>query len=407
LNRSIANTALLILGYGAGQGSLFLAQTWLIAHGEVAIFSSFGIAFYTASLLLMLIDFGVSQYVTREVANTDDIHEISITHSASLALRSTIASLAILAISIYFLLSRNFLSTYLIWASPAFAVWVFNATGILDGNRMSGLSGSSAAVPFVLSSLALAFSSKLPQESQAMVLGATLSVGYTGTIVAQYTSLAIARKMPSFYIPDIRLSFRIAPHCFSALFSTLPGQLYFRFQMAICAAFFTPAVTASFLYAKQIIAAFAQIINFLRRAEFPDTVKRISSASRTSINREIFLGQKMSIAVSVTALVLTLILSITLSILPSLSTKAAPLAVAVFAPTIVTSTFALAAVQGLMAMQQFHMAAVTSLVATAVATLLSAALAYKLGLYGLAIADLLGNVATVAMTLRITSRRTV
>ncbi len=53
---------MLIGGFGLGQGSLFLAQTWLIARGDIVLLADFGICFSFATLGTMVVEAAPLQF---------------------------------------------------------------------------------------------------------------------------------------------------------------------------------------------------------------------------------------------------------------------------------------------------------------------------------------------------------
>src|ERR1700742_2935754 len=65
--RRIGNITALVGAYGAGQGALFLAQTNLVARGELARLGEFGTTFVFVTLFYQIVDLGGLVLLAREV----------------------------------------------------------------------------------------------------------------------------------------------------------------------------------------------------------------------------------------------------------------------------------------------------------------------------------------------------
>lgn len=394
------NLLLILSGYGLGQGSLFLSQTWLLAHGHLDRISEFGVAFYSFTLSTVFIDFGSTQYLSREVAGTlaDEPSEDSawIFYWRIAPVRILIAILAAAALFLLSRFSNIFSSGFFTFASPALLIWSLNATGLLDGMRLSGASGLSLAIPFLTSSLALALTASMPSEPSGQIIGAALSAGYIATLWVHLATLKWSGRRMIFVTPRIREICESSIHSGSAMLTTLPGQLYFRLQLGICSSILGSHPTAAFLYAKQISTAFGQLIAFMRRVEFPDLVKQIQTSSRPILH-DLFMSQRFGILLALAGAFGVAIAGVSLLFYGRGAPQSNATALIAFAPTILTAALALGILQGQMALKRFRTAAAISTISISLAALASIALAPLVGVAGLATADAIGNLIVICM----------
>jgi hypothetical protein len=156
-----------------------------------------------------------------------------------------------------------------------------------------------------------------------------------------------------------------------AFFTMLPGQLYFRFQLLLATVFLGAQGTALFLYSKQIATAFAQLIAFLRRIEFPDLVVRLMS-SKGNLVRETFASQRVGTWVGLVGTLTMVAGGVALESWLTGTQAAAAMSAAIMAPTVLAGAVAAAAVQGLQAIRRFHTAALAMTAATACAAAVNA-----------------------------------
>lgn len=405
--KKLLNLLLLIGGYGLGQGAMFLAQTWLVGHGDLVRMAEFGLNFYLATLAILLVDFGSTAFLAREAAHqspdASSAPKLWEHYWSIVPARVAVALSCIFAAAIYSRMTNAFSAAYLIFMAPGLLVWAFNFTGILDGLRMSGASGVTGALPFLASAIALVAASTTNQVAAGATLGASLSFGYALCVTLQAATLAKAGYMPQFVRPSALHIRNSAVHSGSAMLTLLPGQLYFRMQLLLSGVFMGAAGTALFLYAKQIVAACAQLIGFLRRVEFPDLVRRLSHLEAGPL-LEILSAQRLGTMVAVVASLVTIIGGLTAHFAFTGTTSSAGLVAAAFAPTILTSALALSFVQGLMASRLFRSAAAITLFATAVSALFSLVAVGPLHHTGLAAADAIGNLVTIIAAVIILNR---
>ena len=269
----VLNVGLLVGGFGLGQGSIFAAQTWLVAKGELGLLATFGTHFAFATLGTMFVDAGAITTLARHAAHLPGGQtskaEISRIFWETSVFRLTLAVVTILGGAIYAMAisTEAFSRSYMLMAAPGFLLWAGNAAGMLDGLKRSGISGLTGSITFVMSALALIFAQHVPLATAGALLGGAFSIGNLLTVAAQWTVLAQHGMRPGF--PSLTQSgmVRSAKDGLAMLCGVLPGQLYFRFQLLLSTTFLGAETTAFLLYAKQIVGGVTQIIGFVLRAE--------------------------------------------------------------------------------------------------------------------------------------------
>lgn len=389
-SRKMMNLALLVGGYGAGQGSILLAQTWLIAIGRLDLVAYFGLHFAMATLGVILVDAGSVTILARHVATIEadgrSRPEIWRWYSSITALRLLIAVLIALAISTAWLveLLPGASLAYAVAAAPVFVFWAFNLSGLLDGLKLSGISGATAALPSMASVAGLVMVALLPELEPGYVLGSALSVGYLLAICVQFACVAAAghRFMP--VVPVLSFCRQAAWDGLSYLGATLPGQLYFRLQLQLCHALLGTDATAIFLYLKQIFVGVAQLIGFVRRVEFPVLVEQLRSNSALYLMLKIQRnGTILSVVLSVLMLICGTIIGFTVNgIFGQVGMMAA-----VLSPMLIANSFSLALNQGLAALGRFRTMMAANMLAVMGGMVTALALVEHVGVAGLFLAD--------------------
>lgn len=366
VSRKHLNAALLVGGYAAGQGAIFVAQTLLVAQNLLPLLAAFGSAFSFAILGSLSIEFGALTVLSRETALVDgDTSRIWANYWAVTAWRLAIGlGVAALAAACAVVVDDAFFGAYALWALPAALLWPFNATGILDGLRRGGVSGATGSLPYLCSALTLLASTEASPGMAGALLGAALTIGYALALIGQLTALHHAGNAPKFVRPAPGQMLTIGREAGVAFLTTLPGQLYFRYQLLLANLVLGPAGTALFLYAKQIATAFAQVIGMLRRVEFPDLVEGLTTARRRPA--ELLRRQMTGTLVGVAGAMAMLVGGVAGSLWLPGSLGEAALATALFAPVVIAGAFATAIVQGLQAVRLYGSAAVATAVAVTV-----------------------------------------
>jgi len=407
------NLGMLIAGFGAGQGSIFLAQTWLVAHGQLELLALFGTHFSFAMLGILLVDAGALIALARHAAHLPTDEEAGrdgvepamwrkFWETSVFRVFLALLTLAGIAISAQVGDFSAFTWAYSVTAAPAFLVWAFNAAGFLDGLRLSGVSGVSGSIAYIASAVGLLAVGNLPPEEAGLILGGAFTLGYVLTVCVQYTALHLAGWKVRWERPTRAGIFSSARDGVALLGNTLPGQLFFRGQLLMSATWLGVAPTAIFVYVKQMIAAAAQLSGFIRRVEFPALVKRLMQTDG-NLFVTIMKAQRLGTALAVAINVAMLIGGIILSYVGSPVAKQVGWYLAIFSIIVTTGAIQLGAAQGLAALGRFRSLFVRSVFSTIVGLLVSLLLVREAGLYGLFLGDLAAavcGIALVAFTLR-------
>jgi hypothetical protein len=388
----LANLALLIGGYGVGQGSIFLVQTWLIATGRLDLVAFLGLHLTTATLGLIVVDAGSTTILARHVARIEEAQsgsdEVWLWYSSITVIRMAVASLIA---GFLLLMSRSGAFPpatvhFAVASLPAFLIWAFNFTGILDGRRKSGLSGATAALPNLASVGALLLVSIADGVDIGYCVGAALSIGQLCAVLLQLAFVAASGQRPVLISPSRSDLWQAAVDGLAFLAATLPGQIYFRFQLQLCNAMLGTEATALFMYIKQIFVAIAQLIGFIRRIEFPNLVVNLTRDMRSPLTL-MLTTQKTG---TISALVLAIFLcsgGVIVYLGASEIFQRVGLMVALFSPVVVLNSFALALNQGLAAMGLFRAMMFSNILAILVGSLVCILSIKELGVFGLLLAD--------------------
>jgi len=407
-NRKLLNLTMLIGGFGIGQGSIFVAQTFLVAEGRLDLLATFGLHFSFAILGILLVDWGSLTVLAREtataIAEGGDRAHVWRAWWAMVPSRLLVALLVVGAGLAYALTSEDpFGRAFVLAALPSALIWAFNATGILDGLKLSGISGVTGSLPYLGVASALFLTRDWSEGSAGLVTGAALTGAYALTIAAQQVATAAAGKRVTFTRPTRRQIGTAAQQGFSSCLSLLPGQLYFRFQLGLSATVLGTEATAVLVYAKQIVSGVAQLIGFLRRIEFPALVESLKGPV-DNIVLHILRKQTLGTTVSLAAAVIILPTSLVVAASMPGDGHMAWTTVAAYTPVIISGTLGLCLQQGLFAVGRFHSAATLRLTMTVVALALSSALVSILGLYGFILADVSADIAFAFVSMVILHR---
>ncbi len=401
------NLALLIGGFGLGQGSIFLAQTLLIATRRMELLASFGTHFSFAMLAIIAVEAGSLTILARHTSQDDTIGptvwkawwEVSIFRIAM----ALLISLAILTFCLSDL-PDDFARGFWLAALPAFFLWAFNLAGFLDGLHKSGVSGLTNSLAYMASALTLVLVRQSDAASAGLALGSALSVGYGLTVVSQYLTLA---RM-GFTVMLVRPSFsgiaQTSREELAILAGLLPGQFYFRIQLLLSSLFLGANATALLIYTKQIVGAGSQLTGFVRRTEFPLLLGALKQNKRATPG-QLFSLHKASLGFSVLLTLAVLLASLTISAMSSDFTHQAWLLLAFFCITIFSESVGQALVQILFGRGIFVPAALIRILAV----MLGAGTAYlfitPIGILVFVLADLCSHMVVIVLTYSYLKRR--
>lgn len=379
----IVNIGLLIAGLGLGQGTIFIVQTALVAAGRYELLAAFGTHYSFAIFGIILVDAGASTTLARVVARLsaerkshDEVWQIFCETSA---IRLLTASLIGTAAAVYVLgfVSDGFSRWYVTLALPGLLLWAVNGVGLLDGLRLSGVSGIAGSAAYIVTAIGLALAARRSTEAAGAILGGAFSIGYLVTLVAQW--IALGRKGWS---PQLRKITRAGlarslKDGGALLFQLVPGQINMRVQLVLSTVYLGAETTALFIYAKQIVTASTQIIGFVLRVEFPGLVEKLAASGKHSLG-SILGAQKMALYCAlVFAAGIAGVAGIAAAV-PDFSLHRASMIIASFTPTILTLSLSLMMTQALAALGAYGVIAKAIAISSAVGMMVSYVLVSKL-----------------------------
>jgi O-antigen/teichoic acid export membrane protein len=262
----------------------------------------------------------------------------------------------------------GFTESYVALALPGLLVWAFNAVGLLDGLRLSGVSGVTGAVAYVAAAIGLCLAAHRSAETAGAILGGVFSIGYLLAVAAQWIALRGQGWFPKFRTPTREgLTQAFKDGC-AMLFQLVPGQINMRAQLVLSAIYLGAETTALFIYAKQVVTALTQIIAFMLRVEFPGLVEKLSEADNHG-PRSILDAQKMTLYCAIIFAFGGTAVAGVAAALPGFSLHRAATMILSFAPTILTLSLSLMMIQALAALGAYSVIA-AALTASALAGIL-------------------------------------
>lgn len=387
----LVNVGLLIGGYGLGQGTIFVVQTWLVAHGAYDLLSAFGTYFSFATLSIFLIDAGSTTTLARQIAGLsaersgEDIWPL---FWATTVVRAAIAAVVGLAIMGYALaISPDpFSRYYLLTVLPGLLIWAGNAVGLLDGLKLSGLSGMVGSLAFATSALALAFVPHAPTAAAGAILGTAFSAGYILTVVAQWIALGGIGMHPRLRRPTGHGIMRALRDGLALSSQLVPGQLVLRIQLALSTFYLGTESTALFVYTKQIVVAMTMLIGVIMRVDFPGLVQQMTRPEERRVS-SIFEAQKFAMGTALLLAAGTSFICLVAPLGPQYHLAAAARLLMVYAPSLITITALLIMVQGTAAIGDYVSGARIIAVSTTVGMIVSYVTIGSLGIYGLLVGE--------------------
>lgn len=402
--RRLANVGLLIGGYALGQGTIFAVQTWLVARGKYDLLSAFGTHFSFAMLSIFLIDAGSTTTLARQIARlpaekTND--ELWPLFWATAVVRAAIALALGVAALVYALAfsSDPFSRFYMLSILPGLAVWAANAVGLLDGLKLSGLSGVTGSIAFATSALGLAFAPDTSPQTAGIILGCAFSVGYILTVVVQWTALARLGRYPRFHVPTRDGITQALKDGLALLFQLVPGQLILRVQLVLSTVYLGAESTALFVYTKQAVVAITMLIGFVMRVDFPGLVQKMARTKEHSI-KSILEAQMSAVGSALFLTAGTLVVCFIAPLVPQFNLARAAQLLMAYAPSIITISAVSIMMQGMAAIGHY----ISSARIIAISALVGMAVSYvairPFGIYGLLVGEVTSHLLALALLYR-------
>lgn len=394
--KQIANVGLLVAGFGLGQGAIFIVQTVLVAAGEYELLAAFGTHYSFAILGIVLVDAGASTTLARAVARLPSGREASgevwRVFCETSAIRIAVALIvgAAAAVYVWRLSSDEFSRWYVALALPGLLLWAVNGVGLLDGLRLSGISGITGSAAYLVTAAGLALAAHRSAAAAGAILGGAFSIGYLATLIAQWTTLARKGWYPRFHrVTRAGLTRALTDGC-ALSFQILPGQVNMRVQLVLSTVYLGAETTALFVYAKQIVTASTQIVGFVLRVEFPSLVEKLSAAGKQSLGSMLGAQRMALYCAAMFAVGVTVVAGIAAQV-PDSGLHRAAIVIAGFAPTIFTMSLLLMMMQALAATGAYGLAAGALAIGSAAGMLVSYMLVSMLGVYAFVAGEVVLN----------------
>lgn len=406
-NRSV-NLSLLIGGFGVGQGSLFIAQTWLIGQGELVLLGLLGFHLSLMVLASQIVDWGGLVILARTSLLNDTRvtgwNEALKNYWALCFVRLLIAALIVfIAVMYACYIQHGFSYFYVLISVLGLIVWSFNASGLLDGLRLSGVTGITVPIPYFVSAIALFYSPILTQSESGILLGSAYLLGVIISVVGQWIILNNLGKPVYFIRPNREIIQKVAKEGAIYLAGFLPGQVLVRFQILFSTLILGIEASGIFIYGKQVINMANQVIAFVRRVEFPKLVNTLKYKN----NRTIY----ASASVQKIGLILGIAGGIFFSLGPLMAAPFMPMiyidalhTVSLLSPVIMSGILFSVLNQGLIGMGEFYKSAVATNTVTIIAIIMSWPLPHLFGILGFTIAESGGHVIGILLSILIYKR---
>lgn len=394
LHRSprLANVAMLVAGLGMGQGTIFAAQTWLVAKGRLELLSWFVTHYSLAMFAIILVEGGSSALIARHMVQLsggqlrkDEFWQVV---SNTMAVRLVMAVLVSLGAAIYALqlADDSFSRAYILFGLPALLLWAGNPVGLLDGLKLSGISGVTGAAAYAACAAGLALAPDGSPVLAGTILGSAFSLGYLVTVATQWAVLRSYGWSPHFHRVTMRDFGRSARDFSALLFQLVPGQAILRVQLLLSTNFLGAEITALFAYVKQLIGMAGMIVTIVLRVEFPRLVQVLTETRRRSL-RLVLASQKAALCCAL-ALTLGAIAVAGLGLaFPHYRISAVAPMLLPYAPSILTMALSLTTMQALVALGAYGALARTTAISAAVGIVFSAVFVNLLQVYAFLIGE--------------------
>jgi hypothetical protein len=390
---TIANIVLLLGGFGFGQGTIFVAQTWLVAAGDYHFLAAFGTHFLFAVLGSFVVDAGSITTLARHTAasprDPPSQQRLWQIFWNTAIFRLAVAVILIGASVVYAVspMADGFSHFYALLVAPAFLFFAGNGAGLLDGLRFSGVSGICGALPYASSAFALVLARHQSPEVAGAILGTAFSVGSLLAVAAHWIVLARLGWQPRRGTVTVRGLLVAAREGGAMLGVMLPGQLYGRAQMVLSAAYLGAETTALFIYVKQVVSGVVQVIAFVQRVEFPTLVRRLSMP-QGGLFRTIVSAQKLVATAGILATLIVLAAGLAVASWQESRFGAVAPLLSAFSSTILAMTALLLVAQSLAATGAYEGLAIDNIVFNAMGLVASFLFLSRIGVYAFLAGDL-------------------
>lgn len=273
INHSLLNklkkTVLIGSGFVIGQGSMFLAQTYLLLNGDLTSLANIGIALGLLSLIQWGTDAGGVFILPKYVEDKN----FNVIFSCFLLSRLIIGFSLFFLISLLLTLIKSPIVVNEIFSKGWLVaiIWSFNISGILDYYGLNKLADPLSGLCWLLSSLYIIIPGVDFKDT-----GIFFSLGLFLTTIIQLIIFNRYKKNINLFA-DIKLN-DFSHHFKSAFFYTITysvSQIYARLIPIALSKLVDSTTAGVYIYVKNIINLTSQVILFSRRAEYSSVIKLI------------------------------------------------------------------------------------------------------------------------------------
>lgn len=405
----ILNVGLLIAGLALGQGAIFVVQTLLLAAGKYELLAAFATHYSFAMLGIIVVDAGANITLARAVVQLEaggrargEAWQI-FCDTSTIRLLTALLVGAAAALYVLEFTSDGFSRWYVMCALPGLLLWSGNGVGLLDGQKLSGISGMTGAIAYVTSAVGLLLATHRSHEAAGAILGGAFSIGYFLTLVAQWSALVRKGWYPQLQRPTRAGLLRALKDGIALSFQIVPGQINMRVQLVLSAAYLGAETTALFVYAKQIVTAATQVLQFVLRVEFPGLVERLSGAGRQDLVG-IIRAQKMTLFSAVLFSTGVTVIAGIVAAVSDAGLHRAAIVIAGFGPTILTVALLQMTWQGLAALGAYAASAQALAIGAAVGIVANYLLVSWLHVFAFVVAEVVLNLTTLYVGYRYLER---
>lgn len=275
------NFLLLCAGFGLGTGSLFLTMTWLYLYKQFSLIANFGTAYSTITLLMIVCEWGGNSLLAREA--TDAKHSgdhVAQVFSNMVATRFLAAAVIVIVALACWSFRPLFETAFLAIGSLGLLAYAFSPSGLLDVRGRSGFSGVTQSLPVLALAAALPFCVNVAPEVSGIILGSVFTISHC---IASAVQIGATQRVwrPQFAMISTSAAYRTARLALPALLMQMPGQILYRVQIYLGAAFFDHPAMALFVYTRQVIGVGYAFLGFSSRVDIGDFA---IAARRNDIN---------------------------------------------------------------------------------------------------------------------------
>ena len=251
---------LLISGFLIGQGSFFLAQTYLVVGGGLAYVGSLGIGLGLLSLVQWVSDCG-GIYVVRTLASQNNKNWLYgfMLARALLVFLLVVCGSFILPVGEW---AGSGVNEVVFWIPVVALISCLNLLGYLDllgRNKWSSVLGG---LPWLLASMAAV----LLGEENIKFVGGAYAAGLFVSVLIQYCE---GRKYLMGFTSGHPLEIiKIMKLIFGYVMVFINGQVYGRIVPVLVANFLGATVAGAYVYGKGVSNVIGQFVSYSRRIEF-------------------------------------------------------------------------------------------------------------------------------------------